>query len=172
MKASASLAAAGGFKKKIFAEPGREFRPECWFAFKGGCLDEHVLKRELGVLAKGGFGGIQSMQYGGAWYPLPNKIPYLSPGWHSFMRNLGDECRRLGLSYTMLCCPGWSMFGGPWVPADKQMRDLAFSIVHGARGSSASPSPTSTPPISPTCACCRRRGSTITKDARGMRCGA
>lgn len=125
------LGRADEFDPAAFRTPPAACRPECWFGLKGGCLDPSALSRELEALKAGGFGGVQSMQFGGSSYCVPNDIPYLSDGWHAFMRRMGDECRRLGLSYTMLACPGWSMFGGPWVPADRQMRELVFATASG-----------------------------------------
>jgi len=44
------------------------------------------------------------------------------------IRHAADECKRLGLKFTMQNCPGWSMTGGPWVPAAEAQREVVETI--------------------------------------------
>jgi hypothetical protein len=48
-------------------------------------------------------------------------VATLSPEWVRLVEHAAAECNRLGLSFTMHNCPGWSSSGGPWVTPDRAM---------------------------------------------------
>ena len=50
------------------------------------------------------------------------------------IRFAADECKRLGLKFTMQNCPGWSMTGGPWVPVEEAQRELVETVYHISGG--------------------------------------
>jgi len=50
------------------------------------------------------------------------------------IRHAADESKRLGLKFTMQNCPGWSMTGGPWVPAEEAQREVVESIYRISGG--------------------------------------
>ena len=57
------------------------------------------------------------------------QIACLSSSWDDAVRYTAEECRRLGLRFTMQNCPGWAMSGGPWIKPSNAMRNLVWSRI-------------------------------------------
>ncbi|MDR2026966.1 MAG: hypothetical protein LBQ01_05315, partial [Prevotellaceae bacterium] len=117
-----------------------------WFHFIGGNVAAKGITADLEAIAEAGLSGIQLFhgQFGGAWPGVDPQITCLSPAWEDALKHTAEECRRLGLKFTMQNCPGWAMSGGPWIKPENAMRHLAFSrtdIEGGGRKSVALPVP-------------------------------
>ncbi len=123
-----------------FKEPAEVFRPETWFHFIGGNVATQGITADLEAIAGAGIGGIQLFhgQFGGAWPGVEHQIKCLSEPWDEAVRHTAEECRRLGLRFTMQNCPGWAMAGGPWITPDKAMRHLVWSRTDLVGGSNLS----------------------------------
>jgi len=106
-------------------------RPETWFHIIGGNASKAGLTADLEALRDAGFGGIQLFhgQYGKAeaWDGVAEQIPCLSAKWDDLVTHAADECARLGLTFKMQNCPGWSMSGGPWIAPSNAMRKLVYA---------------------------------------------
>jgi len=130
------LAAASALAQ--FVNPPPEDRPETWFQVSGGNFSEVGTTLDLEAIAAAGFSGVHFFheQVGQpvAWPGVREQVPCMSPNWERLVGHLGDECRRLGLRLLMHTCPGWSMAGGPWIPADRTMRELVVSTAHTPGG--------------------------------------
>jgi hypothetical protein len=129
-----------------FAEPPHDSRPETWFHLIGGNVAKPGLTADLEAVAGAGLSGIQLFhgQFGGPWPGVTPQIACLSPSWDDMITHTADECRRLGLSFTMQNCPGWAMSGGPWIKPENAMRHLVSSrtdVVGGRNVSLALPKP-------------------------------
>ncbi len=112
-----------------FSQPSRVFHPETWFHFIGGNVAAPGATADLEAIARAGIEGIQLFhgQFGGAWPGVDPQIKCLSGSWDGAVGHVAQECRRLGLRFTMQNCPGWAMAGGPWITPDKAMRHLVWS---------------------------------------------
>lgn len=129
-----------------FREPAQIYRPETWFHFIGGNVARQGITADLEAIAGAGIEGVQFFhgQFGGAWPGVEPQIRCLSESWDGAVRHVAEECRRLGLRFTMQNCPGWAMAGGPWITPDKAMRHLAWSrtdVTGGSQVSVALPQP-------------------------------
>lgn len=129
-----------------FASPPPESRPETWFHLIGGNVAKPGLTADLEAVAGAGLSGIQLFhgQFGGPWPGVTPQIACLSPSWDDMITHTANECRRLGLSFTMQNCPGWAMSGGPWIKPENAMRHLVSSrtdIIGGGDVSQALPTP-------------------------------
>ena len=106
-------------------------RPETWFHVIGGNASKEGMTADLEALKDAGFGGIQFFhgQWGEAesWDGVAEQIPCLSPKWDDLVRHAADECARLGMTFKMQNCPGWSMSGGPWIAPSNAMRKLVYA---------------------------------------------
>ena len=106
-------------------------RPETWFHVIGGNVSKAGLTADLEALKDAGFGGIQFFhgQYGKAeaWDGVAEQIPCLSAKWDDLVTHAADECARLGMTFKMQNCPGWSMSGGPWIAPSNAMRKLVYA---------------------------------------------
>jgi len=116
--------------KDKFLSPPMVYHPETWFHYIDGNVAKNGITADLEALAYGGFSGIQLFhggQFGGGWPGVEPQIYCLSPEWDDHIRYTAEECRRLGLRFTMQNCPGWSMAGGPWIQPENAMRELVWS---------------------------------------------
>ncbi|HWQ93873.1 MAG TPA: glycosyl hydrolase, partial [Clostridia bacterium] len=112
-----------------FGQPATAFRPETWFHFIGGNVSTQGITADLEAIAAAGIQGVQFFhgQFGGPWPGVDPQIKCLSERWDSALQHAADECRRLGLRFTMQNCPGWAMAGGPWITPENAMRHLVWS---------------------------------------------
>ena len=119
-----------------FREPPKDSRPETWFHLIGGNVAKPGLTADLEAIKGAGLSGIQLFHGNGKpWPGVEPQIPCLSPQWDEMISHVANECRRLGLRFTMENCPGWSMAGGPWITPDKAMRHLVWSRTDADGGS-------------------------------------
>jgi len=118
-----------GVSLAVFADT--DCRPETWFHVIGGNASKAGLTADLEALRDAGFGGIQLFhgQYGKAeaWDGVAEQIPCLSAKWDDLVTHAADECARLGMTFKMQNCPGWSMSGGPWIAPSNAMRKLVYA---------------------------------------------
>ena len=116
-------------------EVAGDCRPETWFHVIGGNVSKAGLTADLEALRDAGFGGIQFFhgQYGKAeaWDGVAEQIPCLSAKWDDLVTHAADECARLGMTFKMQNCPGWSMSGGPWIAPSNAMRKLVYARRDG-----------------------------------------
>lgn len=114
---------------KAFKLPSREFYPETWFHYIGGNVSLDGITADLEAIAEAGFSGIQLFHghTGGIWSDVETPIACLSPLWDDAVKHTANECKRLGLRFTMQNCPGWAMAGGPWIQPENAMRHLVWS---------------------------------------------
>ena len=119
---------AGLPSAEAFADPGADSRPETWFHFIGGNVARGGITADLEAIKGAGISGIHLFhgQFGGKWPGVEEQIRCLSEKWDSLVGFVADECRRLGLEFTMQNCPGWAMAGGPWIKPENAMRHLKW----------------------------------------------
>ena len=116
----------------IFAADARDLsaedRPQTWFHLIGGNVSREGLTADLEAVKAAGIGGIHFFHGRGArWDGVQKQMQCIGPEWDGLVRFMAGECARLGLSFRMQNCPGWSMSGGPWIAPSNAMRKLAFA---------------------------------------------
>tara|TARA_R110002096_G_scaffold9533_3_gene37608 strand:- start:65386 stop:68844 length:3459 start_codon:yes stop_codon:yes gene_type:complete len=117
-----------------FKSPEKEYRPETWFHLNGNNISKEGLTLDLEAIKEAGLQGIHLFNKSGQPYPNVDQIKILSPEWEDMIRHAADESKRLGLKFTMQNCPGWSMTGGPWVPAEEAQREVVESVYRLSGG--------------------------------------
>jgi hypothetical protein len=132
--------------REAFQKPPQVFHPETWFHFIGGNVAAKGITADLEAIKRAGISGVQFFhgQFGGAWPGVEPQIKCLSQSWDGAVRHVAEECRRLGLRFTMQNCPGWAMSGGPWITPSNAMRHLVWSrtdVPGGSRATVALPVP-------------------------------
>ena len=120
--------------KAGFKSPEKQYRPETWFHLNGNNISKAGLTLDLEAIKEAGLQGIHLFNKAGRPYPNVKPIKILSPEWEDMIRHAADESKRLGLKFTMQNCPGWSMTGGPWVPAEEAQREVVESIYRISGG--------------------------------------
>ncbi len=119
---------------KNFKSPSFKFRPETWFHLNGNNISKEGLTLDLEAVKASGLQGIHLFNKAGRSFPGVKPVKILSPEWEDLIRHAADECKRLGLKFTMQNCPGWSMTGGPWVPVEEAQRELVESVYRVSGG--------------------------------------
>jgi len=116
-----------------FLQPPDAARPHTWWHWMNGNVTADGITRDLEAMARVGVGGVQMFDVGTGIPKGP--VETLSPEWLRLVRHAASECSRLGMSFTMHNCPGWSSTGGPWITPDRAMQQLVWSetVVDGGR---------------------------------------
>jgi hypothetical protein len=119
--------------EKAFQHPPDAARPHTWWHWMNGNVTADGITRDLEAMARVGVGGVQMFDVGTGIPKGP--VETLSPEWLRLVRHAASESKRLGMSFTMHNCPGWSSSGGPWVTPDRAMQQLVWSeaFVEGGR---------------------------------------
>ncbi|PUZ30039.1 alpha-L-rhamnosidase [Chitinophaga costaii] len=112
-----------------FRTPPLVDHPETWFHFIGGNVSKAGITKDLEAIAQAGFSGVQLFhgQFGGPWPGVAAQITSLSANWDDAVKHTAQECRRLGLNFSMNNCPGWATSGGPWITPANAMRTIVWS---------------------------------------------
>ncbi|WP_299430213.1 glycosyl hydrolase [uncultured Maribacter sp.] len=135
-KGSLEITSEIGFEEllKNFESPTIAYHPETWFHLNGNNISKEGLTLDLEAIKEAGLQGIHLFNKAGRIYPNVEPIKILSPEWEDMIRHAADECKRLGLKFTMQNCPGWSMTGGPWVPAEEAQREVVETVYRVSGG--------------------------------------
>lgn len=125
--------------REAFYAPQKVYYPETWFHYIGGNVAREGITQDLEAIAGAGISGIQFFhgQFGGPWPGVEPQIKSLSPHWDDAVRHTAEECRRLGLRFTMQNCSGWATSGGPWIEPENAMRHLVWSRTDVSGGTAA-----------------------------------
>ncbi|MGJ8678891.1 glycosyl hydrolase [Paraglaciecola sp.] len=116
--------------KSNFKQPAKQYYPETWFHLNGKNISQEGLTADLEAISYSGMQGIQLFNKKGPAYPNVPQVPILTPEWEDMIGHVADETERLGLNLTFQNCPGWSMAGGPWVPAEESQRELVEHVFY------------------------------------------
>ena len=117
-------------EKDMFISPDKTHYPQTWFHFIGNNVSLEGITADLEAIAQAGISGVQFFHgYQGdeKWPEVEEGIAPLSENWDDAVKHIAQECKRLGLEFTIQNCPGWAMAGGPWVKPENAMRILVNS---------------------------------------------
>lgn len=132
----------GSHDRAQFLKPDKVFYPETWFHFIGGNVSYEGITADLEAIAQAGISGVHFFhgQQGGKWPATGEDIECMSEKWEDAVKFVAEECKRLGLRFTVQNCPGWAMSGGPWIKPENAMRILVSSsqVVNGSEKIAAS----------------------------------
>ena len=119
----------GKHDRKAFVAPDKVHYPQTWFHYIGGNVSHEGITADLEAIAGAGISGVQLFhgQFGGQWPATTENIECLSENWDEAVKHTAEECRRLGLRFSMQNCAGWAMSGGPWIKPENAMRTLVHS---------------------------------------------
>ncbi len=114
-----------------FRSPGQAYRPETWFHLCSRNITKIGITKDLEAIKRSGLRGIHLFSKGNdnvdRIWPNVKQVKTLSPEWYAAVTHAAEECKRLGLSFTLHNCPGWSQAGGPWVPIEESQRRLDYT---------------------------------------------
>ncbi|NQY10250.1 MAG: glycoside hydrolase [Flavobacteriales bacterium] len=111
--------------KESFQNPPASSKPKTWFHAMSGNMSAEGLIKDLESIERVGIGGIllfnvsQGIPYG--------PVKYNSDEHHKLIAHAAKECERLGLSFGVHNCDGWSSSGGPWIAPEQSMKMVVSS---------------------------------------------
>lgn len=110
-----------------FRTPPDSARPHTLWQWMNGNITKEGITADLEAMKRVGVGGVTVFNVNNTTPRGP--VDFMSPAWHELVRFAIAEAARLGLSFTMVNCAGWSNSGGPWVKPEEAMQMLAWTDV-------------------------------------------
>lgn len=121
-----------------FNTPSSDFYPTVWWRWMGSQVSRESITSDLESLKAVGIGGVHLFQIApsvnedhilrSATTKLP-KLEMLSSEWWETIQYAVKEADRLGLSFSIQNCLGYSANGGPWITPEMAMQRLVWSEV-------------------------------------------
>lgn len=127
---------------KSFEIPPNEAKPHTWFHIMSGNMSRQGLTEDLEAIADAGIGGIILFN---VTHRIPNgPVDFNSPEHIELTAFAAAECQRLGLTFGIHNCDGWTSSGGPWVPVEHSMKRVVHReiVIDGGEVNLRLPSPT------------------------------
>lgn len=108
-----------------FRDPPDAAKPHTWWHWMNGHIEREAITRELEEMKATGLGGFTVFNTSEGTPPGP--VPFMSDDWMELMRHTMTEASRLGLEMGVMNGAGWSSSGGPWIPPDHAMTEVAWT---------------------------------------------
>ena len=113
--------------KAEFANPPATSKPLTWLHAMSGNMSAEGLTKDLEAIADVGIGGTMLFNVTQG-IPL-GEVKFNSTEHIDLIGHLAKESQRLGLTFGMHNCDGWTSSGGPWVTPEHSMKRLTFNEV-------------------------------------------
>ncbi len=127
----------------IFKNPPKQYKPKTWMHAMSGNMSAVGMTKDLEAISKVGIGGVLLFN---VTHLIPNgNVKFNSDEHLTIIKHAAQECERLGLSFGVHNCDGWTSSGGPWVTPDNSMKMLVQSevVVNGGKATKVKlPQPT------------------------------
>ena len=100
-------------------------KPSTWWHWLDCNVTREGITADLEAMARMGYHEVQIFN---ASNGLPTgNIQYLTPQWLEMLKWSAQEAERLGLTFCLHNCPGWSSSGGYWIKPEYSMQRLVWS---------------------------------------------
>jgi hypothetical protein len=120
-----SLVDAQNINETLFKNPSNQYKPKTWMHAMSGNMSKEGITKDLEAMKAAGLGGFLLFNISQG---IPNgKIIYNSPEHHEMLTHAAKESHRLGLSFGVHNCDGWSSSGGSWVKPEESMKMVVWS---------------------------------------------
>jgi alpha-L-rhamnosidase/F5/8 type C domain len=120
-----SFVDAQNISETVFKNPPTEYKPRTWMHAMSANMSKEGLTKDLEAMQEAGLGGLLLFNI---TQGIPNgKIVYNSPEHHEMLSHAAKEAERLGLSFGVHNCDGWSSSGGSWVTPEQSMKMVVWS---------------------------------------------
>lgn len=113
---------------KGFQAPPNAARPRVWWHWMNGNITKEGITKDLEWMNRVGIGGFQNFD-ASLFTPVvvPKKLVFMTPEWKEAFKHTTTLAQKLGLEMAIAGSPGWSVTGGPWVPASDAMKKYVWS---------------------------------------------
>ena len=134
--------------QKGFQTPPDAAKPRVWWHWMNGNITKEGITKDLEWMKRVGIGGFQNFD-ASLFTPnvTPKKLVFMTPDWKDAFKHTTDLAQKLGLEMAIAGSPGWSVTGGPWVPASDAMKKYVWSetkVTGGTAFSGKLPQPANT----------------------------
>ncbi|MGB5418387.1 glycosyl hydrolase, partial [Algibacter sp.] len=120
------------YKKKSalvngFQTPPQESKPRTWYHINSSNASKAGFTKDLKAIKEAGIGGVLVFNVS---MGLPEgDVAYNSQEHRDILSHAAKECEKLGLSFGVHNCDGWTSSGGPWVAPEHAMKVVVNSQV-------------------------------------------
>jgi hypothetical protein len=118
---------------KGFQNPPDESKPRTWYHVNSDNMSKEGFTKDLKAIKEAGIGGVLVFNVS---MGLPEgDVKYNSQEHRDILTHAAKECEKLGLSFGVHNCDGWTSSGGPWVTPENAMKVVVHSeqIVKGGQ---------------------------------------
>jgi hypothetical protein len=115
---------------KEFQTPPQAARPRVWWHWMNGNITKDGIRKDLLWMHRSGIGGFHN--FDAAFLTpqiVPRRLVYMTPEWKEAFNYTTRLADSLKLEMGIAGSPGWSVTGGPWVPAKNGMKKLVWREV-------------------------------------------
>ncbi|PRY35504.1 F5/8 type C domain-containing protein [Spirosoma oryzae] len=118
-----------------FRTPPNAAKPRVWWHWMNGNITKEGIKKDLDWMSRVGIGGFQNFD-ASLFTPVvvPKKLVFMTPDWKDAFHYATDVARTNQLEMAIAGSPGWSVTGGPWVPASDAMKKYVWSEMQVTGG--------------------------------------
>lgn len=118
-----------------FQTPPGAAKPRVWWHWMNGNITKEGITKDLEWMKRVGIGGFQNFD-ASLFTPnvTPKKLVFMTPEWKDAFKHTTDLAEKLGLEMAIAGSPGWSVTGGPWVPAADAMKKYVWTVTRVAGG--------------------------------------
>ncbi|WAC14688.1 glycosyl hydrolase [Dyadobacter pollutisoli] len=118
-----------------FQSPPNAAKPRVWWHWMNGNITKEGITKDLEWMDRVGIGGFQNFD-ASLFTPqvTPKKLVFMTPEWKDAFKHTTDLAKKLQLEMTIAASPGWSVTGGPWVPASDAMKKYVWTETKVAGG--------------------------------------
>ena len=118
-----------------FQTPPDAAKPRVWWHWMNGNITKEGITKDLEWMKRVGIGGFQNFD-ASLFTPsvTPKKLVFMTPEWKDAFKHTTDLARKLGLEMAIAGSPGWSVTGGPWVPASDAMKKYVWTETRVSGG--------------------------------------
>lgn len=118
-----------------FQTPPDAAKPRVWWHWMNGNVTKEGITKDLEWMKRVGIGGFQNFD-ASLFTPnvTPKKLVFMTPEWKDAFKHTTDLAKKLGLEMAIAGSPGWSVTGGPWVPASDAMKKYVWTETPVAGG--------------------------------------
>ena len=119
--------------ESLFKNPPNESKPRTWYHVNSDNMSKVGFTKDLKAIKEAGIGGVLVFNVS---MGLPDgDVKYNSQEHRDILTHAAKECEKLGLSFGVHNCDGWTSSGGPWVTPENAMKVVVHStqIVKGGK---------------------------------------
>ncbi|GAB3908795.1 glycosyl hydrolase [Larkinella knui] len=111
-----------------FQAPPNSAKPRVWWHWMNGNITKEGITKDLEWMNRVGIGGFQNFD-ASLFTPAvtPKKLVFMTPEWKDAFKHTTDLAQKLQLEMAIAGSPGWSVTGGPWVPASDGMKKYVWT---------------------------------------------